>query len=229
MTRREAARLEHELSAADVVRVESLAVRDELVSAGVQTERIVHAYPGVDLDRYRPGDSPDRLQVAFVGPLALWKGLDIVSELAGLLRADEVLGVVGGPVCPWSRKVVESMPHIRFTDVRGLLASSQALVLPSASDGFARVVLEAMASETVPFVSPEVGSAEIVSQIDPRLVQPRSVFAEAVTELLRTLPLPTLARRAREVAQEFDRTQRVPEAAEMVAAAAFIPFPARKS
>jgi hypothetical protein len=78
-------------------------------------------------------------------------------------------------------------------------------------------------------VSPEVGSAEIVTKIDPRLVQPRAGFAENVTELLRTLPLAELGGRAREVAQDFDRARRVPEAAEKVAAAASIPLPAGMS
>ncbi len=220
MTRREAARFERELAGADVVRVESLAVRDELLNAGLPEHRIVHAYPGVDLDAYRAGDRPDRLQVAFVGPLALWKGLDIVNDMAGRLGTDEDLGLVGGPVCPWSRRVVSSMPHKPFSDTRTLLGASHALVLPSASDGFGRVVLEAMAAETVPFVSPEVGAAEIVRLVDERLVQPRETFAETVVELLRTLPLATLSRRARDVAREFDRDRRIREAAVKVAAAA---------
>jgi glycosyltransferase involved in cell wall biosynthesis len=220
MTRREEVRLERELAAADLIRVESLAVFEELVEGGLPRERVIHAYPGVDLDAYVPGNRPDHLQVAFIGPLALWKGLDIVSDLATRLRAGEALGMVGGPVCPWSRRIVASTPHTPFSDVRTLLATSHALVLPSASDGFGRVVLEAMASETVPFVSPEVGAAEIVRRIDGRLVQPRDSFAQTVIELLRSLPLPALGRRAREVAGDFDRRLRVPEAAEKVAAAA---------
>jgi glycosyltransferase involved in cell wall biosynthesis len=219
MTRREAARFERELTAADLVRVESLAVLDELTQYGVPSDRIVHAYPGVDLDVYRPFKRPNHLQIAFVGPLALWKGLDIVRDMSTRLPSDGVLGVVGGPVCPWSRRVAASMPHSVFSDTRTLLGTSHALVLPSASDGFGRVVLEAMASGAVPFVSPEVGAAEIVRRIDKRLVQPRLAFAETVVELLSTLPLATLTHRAREVARDFDRTRRVPEAAAKVAAA----------
>ena len=46
--------LERELAEADLIRVESAMVADQLVDHGIGPERIVHAYPGVDLQRFRP-------------------------------------------------------------------------------------------------------------------------------------------------------------------------------
>ena len=220
ISRLEMRRLEHELREADLVRAESGTVADELVDQGIARERIVLAPPGVDLDRFSPGPRPERLTVAFVGVLSLWKGVDILAALATALGEKADLLVVGGPVCPWSRRVAERARFQHRTDVPALLASAHALVLPSATDGFGYVVLEAMASGAVPFVSPEVGAAEVVRRIDDQLVQPRERFAEAVPELLRSLPLDDLAVRARAIAEEFDRERMAEQAARRVLAAA---------
>jgi glycosyltransferase involved in cell wall biosynthesis len=220
MTRREMRRLEAELEEADVVRTESRAVAEELIAYGVRAERVVVAPPGVDLVRFSPGRPFERLTIAFVGPLSLWKGLDILAALAEELGKDAQVDVVGGPVCPWSRRLTERASFGQHTEVAPLLARAHALVLPSATDGFGHVVLEAMASGAVPFVSPEVGAAEIVQRIDAQLVQPRAQFATAVPELLRTLPLPDLAARARGIAEEFDRERMAEQAGQQVLAAA---------
>jgi glycosyltransferase involved in cell wall biosynthesis len=151
--------------------------------------------------------------------LSLWKGVDILAALGRTLGEDGDVVVAGGPVCPWSRRVTEQARFQSNDDVPALLAGAHALVLPSATDGFGYVVLEAMASGTVPFVSPEVGAAEIVRRLDERLVQPREQFAEAVAELLRSLPLADLATRARAIAEEFERERMADQAARRVLAA----------
>lgn len=220
MTARESRQLEQELRSADVVRTESQAVRDELCRNGIAPERIVLAPPGVDLNRFRPGEPFDRLTIAFVGSLSLWKGVDILAELTERVRENADVAVVGGPVCPWSRRLAGRTPFIHHTDVPALLSRAHALVLPAATEGFGYVVLEAMASGTVPFVSPEVGAAEIVHRIDHRLVQPRAGFAETVTELMQSLPLADLAVRARTIAAEFDRERMAEQAARRVLDAA---------
>jgi glycosyltransferase involved in cell wall biosynthesis len=205
MTLREARELEREIGRSDVIRTESAAVAEELVSLGVEPDRLVTAHPGVDCERFRPRPPYPELTVAFVGVLSLWKGADLVVGLAERLRGRARTGVVGGPVCPWSRSLVAAAPLDRHHDVQELLGRAHALVLPSATDGFGYVVLEAMASGAVPFVSPEVGAAEIVRRLDDRLVQPRPSFVAAVSELLEVLPLAELSRRARSLAEQFDR------------------------
>jgi glycosyltransferase involved in cell wall biosynthesis len=92
----------------------------------------------------------------------------------------------------------------RSDDISALMATSHYLVLPSVTDGFGYVVLEALASGCVPFVSPHAGAAEVVRRLDPRLVQPLARFAERVPELMRMLPFEDLSRRARKLAAEFE-------------------------
>lgn len=212
MTLGEARALERELQASDLIRTESLAVARELVQCGIAPERVIHSYPGVDCDRFRPLHHYDDLTVAFVGVLSLWKGVDILARLAHTLHGRAITAVIGGPVCPWSRRLTIAAPFTFHVDVPDLLGRAHALVLPAASDGFGYVVLEAMAAGTVPFVSPETGAAEIVSRLDARLVQPREKFAEIVPELLESLPLSDLGERARLIAQEF-RWQEMSEVA----------------
>ena len=207
MSRGERRRCEREICAADLVHVSSAAVRDELLEAGVPPGRLVEAPLGVDLERYRPAPKAAQLTVAFVGPLSLGKGVDVVAELAERLGDAAAVEVVGGPTCPWSRRLCDGARFGRRTSVPELLAEAHALVLPSRSDGFSYAVLEALASGTVPLVTPEVGAAEIVRRLDPRLVIEREGFAERAAALLAELDFAALAPRSRELVTEFDRTR----------------------
>jgi glycosyltransferase involved in cell wall biosynthesis len=215
-SRLETPRLEAEIRRAHVIRAQSGLIAGQLADAGVEPERIVVASAGVDLTRFRPGPKVDGLQVAFVGANSLWKGIDQVVALDRLLRPDGRLRVIGGPVDPWSRRLTEGLDRDERRDAAALMAESHALVLPSASDGFGRVVLEAMAAGTVPFVTPHVGAAEVVAELDPRLVQPRDEFAERVRPLLDELDLVSLGARAREIAEGYDRGERGAAAARAV-------------
>jgi glycosyltransferase involved in cell wall biosynthesis len=209
--------LERELERSDLARVESPIVAEELIEEGFPPDRVVTASPGVDIERFAPGPRSERLRVAFVGVLSLWKGVDVLVRLAHKLAPAGEVVVVGGPVCPWSRRLVSDAPLRQHPgDIPSLLASSHALVLPSATDGFGLVVLEAMAAGAVPFVSPEVGAAEIVRKLDPRLVQPRSEFAEVIPELLDTLPLDELGAAARLIAERHERAEMAQTAASLV-------------
>lgn len=205
MSRAERRRRERELEGADLIHVTSRAVRDEFIEAGYPPEKIVHAYLGVDLDRYQPVAKDEGLRVAFIGPLSMRKGVDVAREVAERLQGEGIVEAVGGPTCPWSRGVVADAPFAFGDSAAATLAKSHALVLPSRSDGFSYVVLEALASGTVPIVTPAVGAAEVVRRLDPRLVVEQGQFADAAVELLRTLDLVDLGRRARVLAEEFDR------------------------
>jgi glycosyltransferase involved in cell wall biosynthesis len=216
MSRLERRRFERELGEVDLVHVSTAAVRDELLAAGIPPERLVLAPLGVDLDRFRPAAKADRLTVAFVGPLSLRKGVEVVAELADRLGDDAELEVVGGPTCPWSRRIAARMRFATMTSVPEMLAAAHCMVLPSRSDGFSYAVLEALASGTVPIVTPEVGAAEIVRRLDERLVVEREGFAETTLALLPRLDFESLGPRARALAEEYDRRRTGPAAAAAV-------------
>lgn len=205
MSTAERRRRERELAGADLVHVTSLAVRDELLEAGFPAEKLVHAYLGVDLERYAPAPKEGRLRVAFVGPLSLRKGVDVAAAVAERLGDEAVVEAVGGPTCPWSRRVAARARFQPGDSAAAALARSHALLLPSRSDGFSYVALEGLASGAVPIVTPAVGAAEIVRRLDPRLVLDHADFADGAVELLRTLDFEELGGRARELAREFDR------------------------
>jgi glycosyltransferase involved in cell wall biosynthesis len=209
---------ERELAAVDLIHVTTLAVRDEFLEAGFAEDRLVHAYPGVDLERNRPGDKEGPLRVAFIGPLSLRKGVDLAAEVARRLRGRGVVEAIGGPTCPWSRRIAAEAPFERGDSAAGALASAHALILPSRSDGFSYVVLEALASGAVPIVTPAVGAAEVVRRLDPRLVVEEEGFAGSAVELLDALDLAELGRRGRELASEFDRDRAAPAIAEAILA-----------
>src|SRR5205814_375502 len=83
----------------------------------------------------------------------------------------------------WEGALVQHVDAVLSPDVPALLRASHALILPSVSDGFAYVVLEAMAAGCVPFVTPTAGASEIARLVDERLVQPRDEFASVVARL----------------------------------------------
>jgi glycosyltransferase involved in cell wall biosynthesis len=216
MTAIEADLLVRELHHARVVRAESGAVADELRADPGVRGTVVVAPPGVDLARFRPGTKAAELTVAFVGTFSLWKGIDVLVDLGARLRGVALLATIAGPVCPWSRRLAAGAPFVPHGDVPDLLAKAHALVLPSASDGFGYVVLEAMSAGAVPFVTPEVGASELVARLDRRLILPAADFAEGVSALLTTLPLAELARSARRLACEFEQTAMARRAADAV-------------
>jgi glycosyltransferase involved in cell wall biosynthesis len=196
---------EAEIERADLIHVTSRAVQEEMLSAGVPPERLVHSYHGVDLDRFSPGPKQRQPTIAFVGPLSLRKGVDVVADLARELRGKWTVEAVGGPTCPWSKRISARADFVRRPSVPETLRAAHVLALPSRSDGFSFVVLEALASGTIPIVTPEVGAAEIVRQLDGRLVLELGDFVEGTAELLPQLDLDALSSRARTLAEEFDR------------------------
>jgi D-inositol-3-phosphate glycosyltransferase len=156
---------------------------------GADPGRIFVAPPGVDLDRFVPGDraaakkrfgfSDDPL-VVFVGRLQAFKGTDIaVDAMAQLKRMvpDAQLAIVGGDSPRGSRG--ESMrlrlaarrlgvsDRLRFmqpvahTELPELYRAADVVVVPSASESFGLVALEASACGT-PVVATAVGGLRLI-------------------------------------------------------------------
>ncbi len=220
MSAPERRRREYELERADLVHVTTELVRDEFLRAGFPNDRLILAPLGIDLARFEAGPKPNGLNIAFIGPLSMRKGVDAVAELASRMAGGATILTVGGPTCPWSRRVAESARFRRCTSTEEALARAHVLVLPSRADAFAYVVLEALATGTVPIVTPEVGASEIVRRLDPRLVRPLDGFAEGVQALLPSLHLPELSRRALRLGERYDRRKTTADAADRVLAAA---------
>lgn len=167
-------------------------LRHRLLELGAASKRCVVLRNGVDLDSFRPADAPARrvanlpgFILLTVGALIPRKGVDLVIEALSH-RPDCSLLVAGdGPErgrleAQASRlgvadrvRFLGAVPH---ADLCAVYNAADVLVLASSREGWANVLLEAMACGT-PVIATDVnGTREVVrSQAAGRLVRDRTV------------------------------------------------------
>ena len=178
------------LEGAAVVHVTSRREAEELSRFGFNLRSVVEIPNGVDTagaDLSRP-PSPavaDILQrgpfVLFIGRVNWKKGLDRL--LAALALAPQVRLVVAGNDEDHYQHQLEAQAArlgiadrvcftggVRAADKTALLRASQFLVLPSYSENFGNVVMEALAVERAVLLTPEVGIAPAVAEHGAGLV-----------------------------------------------------------
>jgi glycosyltransferase involved in cell wall biosynthesis len=165
---------------AAAVHVTSARETSEARAFGFAVRRFVEIPNGVDIDA--PGGAPAAgirnitegpPFVLFLGRINWKKGLDRL--IAALPEAPQVRAVLAGNDEERYQPALESLAgglgvqhRVVFTgevtgaDKAALLHAARALVLPSYSENFGNVVLEAMAAGTPAIVTTEVGAAEIV-------------------------------------------------------------------
>jgi glycosyltransferase involved in cell wall biosynthesis len=176
--------LEH----AAAIHVTSAREAAEAVAFGFHLPLVREIPNGVDLD-IEPGTASDPISriatgppyVLFLGRLSWKKGLDRL--LTAFTRVNGVQLVIAGNDEEGYRSTLERQAQdlgisgrITFTgavhgaDKWALLHGAQLLVLPSYSENFGNVVIEAMAAGRPVVVTPEVGLAPAVSAIGAGLV-----------------------------------------------------------
>lgn len=163
----------------DHVFVPSQATAEELISKGLSKEKI-HIFPrGVDIDLFHPRKASsefrrrygigDETVILYVGRISRKKGLDILAKAFQVLYRENsrtALLVVGdGPYIEELKYRVRGTKAI-FTgylcgeELARAYASSDIFVLPSSTDTFGNVVLEAQASGLPVIVSDKGGPRE---------------------------------------------------------------------
>ena len=209
------------------------AVRASVIrQLGVAPGTVVTIHNGIDPDAYdllgdgaaargRLGLSPTTTVLLIVGRLVPLKGHRyLLSALAGLRRArrDVVLLVVGdGPLRDSLRRSVEALDlkdATRFLGGRqGLveetLGAADIVVVPSLSEGFGLVALEAMAAGRPCVASRTGGLPEIVADDDSGILVPPGDVNALTAALDRLVSNPglraTMGRRGRALVEErFD-------------------------
>ncbi len=190
------------------------ALKDRLVELGVAAERVTVLRNGVDLDLFRPGDraaARTRLGLAAptllsVGHLIERKGHHLVIEALRQLPAMTLLIAGDGP----ERSALEGLSQrlgvadrVRFLGAVAhaalpeIYGAADILVLASSREGWANVLLEAMACGT-PVVATRVwGTPEVVARPEAgELAEKRSAdgLVAAVHRLLARLPDRALTR-----------------------------------
>jgi len=204
------------IGSADRIIAPTATERDQLIDLyGAPASRIFVAPPGVDLDRFSPGDraaakrrfgfSDDPL-VVFVGRLQTFKGTDVAVDALGHLKRlvpDARLAIVGGDSPRGSRGErmrlrltarrlgvsdrLRFMEPVMHTELPELYRAADVVVVPSASESFGLVALEASACGT-PVVATAVGGLRsivrdgetgyLVTRRDPK------AFAAALSRVL---------------------------------------------
>jgi glycosyltransferase involved in cell wall biosynthesis len=137
---------------------------DFLVAAGIPRGKLLYA-PAfyIDLDTFKPSDTPKQYDLVFVGRMARNKGIALfldVLERTGLVG----LAVGDGPLLDWVRAQAKrrglKLHTVGFAkdsmEVARYLNESRLLLMPSLNEGGPRVVLEALACGT-PVVATPVG------------------------------------------------------------------------
>lgn len=184
------------------------ALKDEMVTLGVDEDRVTVLRNGVDLDMFRPGDR-DELRRRYglnqptlisVGHLIERKGHDLVIEALPHLPEYRLMIAGDGPEDANLRALAARLnvedrvdflgrrPHEELPD---LCCAADALVLASSREGWANVLLEAMACGTPVVASNVWGTPEVVAVPEAgRLMAERTGegIADAAKDLFSDLP-----------------------------------------
>jgi glycosyltransferase involved in cell wall biosynthesis len=186
-------KIRREYQEADLLRAQSTLVSDSLLAHGIPADKIVMVPPAVDLDRFHPrGQRDDTFRVAFVGVFDLRKGIPYLLRAwdeAALPRSQLILHGGAGSrfmkrmLAPYRRR-----PDVLFRtgDPAPTYAQADVCVVPSVEDGFAYVVLEALASGCPVVVTDQVGGKDAVVPGENGYVVPAR-DAAAIRDHLREL------------------------------------------
>ena len=214
------------LKKADVVLAVSNALRHEIIATGVTgiSDKTRICWNSVDIDKFSTDENTtfrdehkltDKPIVLFVGNLIKRKNVESLLEAKRIANSDYYLVVVGdGPLFKKLNKKVEeeNIRDVIFTgsrtDVESIIPSCDVLVLPSFSESFGLVLIEALACGK-PVIGSNVGGiTEIITEDVGLLVNPEKVssIARAIDDVINDEELRNrLASNARNRAMNFSK------------------------
>lgn len=162
-----------EFNCANHIFVPSGAARESLVRCGTAEEKIIINPYGVDLSNFYPGKKIDNVfRVIQVGGIVLGKGVLTLLDAFSKARIDnsELWFVGGGLEASGLDSAIDAMrtPGVVFhspvpqTRLREFYNQCSVFVLASVADGFALVVLQAMACGLPVIVTENVGAKDLI-------------------------------------------------------------------
>jgi glycosyltransferase involved in cell wall biosynthesis len=229
-----------------IARASRIAVVSEGTGAYYRTKfpsaahKVLQIPIGIDLDAVpQPGTppgpdrwhlGPDRPKVLFAGRLSKEKGLPLLIEACGQLRAAgtplQLIVAGDGPLRGWIQARSGANPWLRavgrihHADLMELILHSELVAIASAYEGLPTILLEALAAG-VPVVSTDVGRAgELVAPSNGVVVGPSpGEFADGISRALRLdrRPANEEARRLRPLLSFRRTADRVFELAKAIA------------
>lgn len=189
----------------DDIFVVSDALKHEVLKLGIDgiEDKIKVTWNAVDIEKFKPGQKsnfkeetgldPEKPLILFVGNLVPQKGVEYLISAKEYLESHAQIAVVGdGPLKGNLKAMVknENIEGVVFTgerdDVHGIMPAADLVVLPSLSESFGIVLLEAMASGK-PVVATDVGGIpEIVNDNFGIIVKPKDPIglAKAIDKIL---------------------------------------------
>lgn len=216
------------LKKADTVFAVSNALMHEIIATGVVgiAEKTKISWNSVDIEKFSIKDDEsfkneynlfDKPIILFVGNLIKRKNVNSLLEAKKIAKSDYYLVIVGdGPLSKKLRKKVEedNIPDVIFTgsrtDVENIIPSCDALVLPSFSESFGLVLIEALACGK-PVIGSDVGGiSEIIEDNVGLLIDPNDnqSVANAIDKLVNDENLRMiLSMNARNRAKDFSEVK----------------------
>ncbi len=159
--------------------------RKTLIENGTPADRIDVIPYGVDLERFRPAasgvESPrGPLHLLFVGTINQRKGIKYLLEALRLLKSREVHLTVCGRVVDDLRLFqglspqVDVRPNVTASELVKAYRSADLFVFPSVAEGFAQVLLEALASGLPLLSTTHTAAPDLIDEgIQGFVVEPR--------------------------------------------------------
>lgn len=189
------------LKKASKVLVISEKLAEKLKELGIPQEKIMITYNMVDTKIFNPHiKTTFRKEIGtkkpiilFVGNLVPQKGVEYLLKAKKLLKEDSQLVIVGGgPLLQKLKNIVkkENIKDVTFTgprkDINNIMAAADMIILPSISEGFSIVLLEAMAMAKPVIATRVGGTPEIIDENVGILVEPKNPkeLADAIDKLL---------------------------------------------
>ncbi len=174
----ECERREHAL--AKKIVVASSFSQSTLVSQGVSQDKILINPYGVDLELFHPPAQPRErrpLRFLFLGLISARKGIPLLLEAWERMRLQNAELLLVGPVSERERALIPDLPGLKMLgkhphqELPNLLRQCDVLVFPSYCEGFAMVILEALASG-MPVITTEAtaGPDLIQDGVEGRLI-----------------------------------------------------------
>lgn len=169
-----------EFEEADYIAVPSKFVYDSFIEQGCDGHKLFLIPFGVDIDKFKPRDKQDDVfRVLFVGEIGLRKGVQYLLETWSQLKLRNAELVLVGGLTGDIQKIVKKYQQKINCVITGHLAdptpffsNASVFAFPSVEDGFALVVLEAMASGVPVIVSENTGAKDVVTNGEDGFVIP---------------------------------------------------------
>ena len=154
--------------------------RETLIQNGVESECVAVIPYGVDVDFFSPGhNDSNKFSVLFVGQIARQKGVHYLLEAWRRLNfSDAELRIVTHSpspresLSPYASQQVTFVGALEWAALRNEYRSADLLCLPSLSEGFGLVALEAMSCGTPVLTTSACGASDLIQEARNGFVVP---------------------------------------------------------